>query len=168
MANGMCLKKKKKGVNYLPKDKNYDLYKLALKVTAKRSFPNYVNLDTSFNESKMWKKDDSQRWYYECAILGDGVRIFENRHGEKTSIGRGSLAQIAVDMPKIAIESAIKTQDKLGVNFEIGLGSQASMTEKYKNTFELIRRGLDFGYSSDPSSFLQFSVDTKNKKLYVK
>ncbi len=126
--------KKKKGVNYLPKDKNYDLYKLALKVTAKRSFPNYVNLDTSFNESKMWKKDDSQRWYYECAILGDGVRIFENRHGEKTSIGRGSLAQIAVDMPKIAIESAIKTQDKLGVNFEIGLGSQTSMTEKYKNT----------------------------------
>jgi len=40
-------------------------------------------------------------------------------------------------------------------------------TEKYKNTFELIRRGLDFGYSSDPSCFLQFSVDTKRKKIYV-
>ena len=40
-------------------------------------------------------------------------------------------------------------------------------TEKYKNTFELIRRGLDFGYSSDPSCFLQFSVDTKHKKIYV-
>ncbi len=126
--------KKKKGVNYLPEDKNYDLYKLALKVTTKRKIPNYVNLDTNFNENKMWKKDDSQRWYYECAILGDGVRIFENRHGEKTSIGRGNLAQIAVDMPKIAIESALKAQDKLGVNFEIGLESQVNMTEKYKNT----------------------------------
>ncbi len=40
-------------------------------------------------------------------------------------------------------------------------------TEKYKNTFELIRRGLDFGYSQDPSCFLQFSVDTKHKKIYV-
>lgn len=40
-------------------------------------------------------------------------------------------------------------------------------TEKHKNTFELIRRGLDFGYSSDPSCFLQFSVDTRHKKIYV-
>ena len=40
-------------------------------------------------------------------------------------------------------------------------------TEQYRNTFELIRRGLDFGYSSDPSCFLQFSVDTKRKKIYV-
>lgn len=40
-------------------------------------------------------------------------------------------------------------------------------TEKYKNEFELIRRGLDFGYSSDPSSFLQFNVDLKRKKIYI-
>lgn len=124
--------KKKKGVNYSPEDKNYDLYKLALKVTAKRKIPNYINLDASFNENHLWKNEDGQRWYYECAILGDGVRIFENRHGEKTSIGRGNLAQIVVDMPKIAIESALKAQDKLGVNFELGLGS--NLTEKYKNT----------------------------------
>lgn len=40
-------------------------------------------------------------------------------------------------------------------------------TEKYKNTFELVRRGLDFGYSSDPSAFLQFNVDLKNKRIVV-
>lgn len=40
-------------------------------------------------------------------------------------------------------------------------------TEKYKNTFELIRRGLDFGYSSDPSAFLQFNVDLKAKRIVV-
>ena len=40
-------------------------------------------------------------------------------------------------------------------------------TEKYKNTFELIRRGLDFGYSSDPSAFLQFNVNFKTKQIIV-
>ena len=40
-------------------------------------------------------------------------------------------------------------------------------TSKYKNTFELIRRGLDFGYSSDPSAFLQFNVDLKAKRIVV-
>lgn len=40
-------------------------------------------------------------------------------------------------------------------------------TEKYKNTFELIRRGLDFGYSSDPSAFLQFNVNLKTKQIIV-
>ena len=40
-------------------------------------------------------------------------------------------------------------------------------TEKYKNMFELVRRGLDFGYSSDPSAFLQFCIDSRHKKIYV-
>ena len=40
-------------------------------------------------------------------------------------------------------------------------------TEKYKNTFELVRRGLDFGYSSDPSAFLQFNVNLKTKQIVV-
>ncbi len=124
--------KKKKGINFNPEDTNYDLYKLALKVTAKRFFPNYVNLDASFNENKKWKIDDNKRWYYECAILGDRKRIFENRHGEKTSIGRGNLASILIDLPRIAIESAIKVQEKLGISFELGLGSKEKMTDKYK------------------------------------
>lgn len=40
-------------------------------------------------------------------------------------------------------------------------------TSKYKNTFELIRRGLDFGYSSDPSAFVQFNVNFKTKQIVV-
>lgn len=40
-------------------------------------------------------------------------------------------------------------------------------TEKYKNTFELVRRGLDFGYSSDPSAFIQAEVDLKRKRIIV-
>ena len=45
--------KKKKGVSYLPTDKNYDLYQFACKVTAKRFFPNFVNLDAPFNSSNL-------------------------------------------------------------------------------------------------------------------
>lgn len=42
--------KKKRGVNYLPEDPNYDLYVLASKVSARRFFPNFINLDATFNQ----------------------------------------------------------------------------------------------------------------------
>lgn len=47
--------KKKKGVNYMPEDRNYDLYQLACKVTARRFFPNFLNLDASFNHHEKWR-----------------------------------------------------------------------------------------------------------------
>ncbi len=50
--------KKKRGVSYLPEDRNYDLYQLACKVTARRFFPNFLNLDATFNQSEDWKADD--------------------------------------------------------------------------------------------------------------
>ena len=53
--------KKKKGVNYLPEDKNYDLYKYACTVTAKRFFPNFINLDATFNIHEKWNKNDPKR-----------------------------------------------------------------------------------------------------------
>ena len=62
--------KKKRGVSYLPEDRNYDLYKLACKVTARRFFPNFVNLDATFNYHEKWKADDPQRYKYEVATMG--------------------------------------------------------------------------------------------------
>ena len=47
--------KKKRGVNYLPEDRNYDLYQFSCKVAAKRFFPNYINLDATFNQNEKWK-----------------------------------------------------------------------------------------------------------------
>ena len=96
--------KKKRGVNYLPEDRNYDLYKLACKVTAKRFFPNFINLDATFNQHEKWKADDPNRFYYECATMGCRTRVFENRHGEKTSIGRGNLSFTTINLVKIALE----------------------------------------------------------------
>ena len=96
--------KKKRGVSYLPDDRNYDLYKLACKVTAKRFFPNFVNLDASFNYNEKWDPKDPERYKYEVATMGCRTRVFEDRHGEKTSIGRGNLSFTTVNIVKLALE----------------------------------------------------------------
>lgn len=96
--------KKKRGVNYLPEDRNYDLYKLACKVTARRFFPNFVNLDAKFNQHEKWNAEDPQRYLYEVATMGCRTRVFENRFGEKTSVGRGNLSFSTVNIVRIAIE----------------------------------------------------------------
>ena len=96
--------KKKRGVNYLPEDRNYDLYKLACKVTARRFFPNFLNLDATFNQNEKWRSDDPQRYKWEIATMGCRTRVFENRFGEKTSIARGNLSFTTLNIVKIAIE----------------------------------------------------------------
>ncbi len=96
--------KKKRGVSYLPEDRNYDLYKFACKVSARRFFPNFVNLDAPFNQHELWKADDPKRYQYEVATMGCRTRVFENRFGPKTSIGRGNLSFTTINIVKLAIE----------------------------------------------------------------
>lgn len=96
--------KKKTGVNYLPSDRNYDLYKYACKVTAKRFFPNFLNLDASFNIHEGWDINDPRRFEKEVATMGCRTRVFENRHGDKTSIGRGNLSFTTINLVKLALE----------------------------------------------------------------
>lgn len=103
--------KKKKGVNYMPEDRNYDLYQLACKVTARRFFPNFLNLDASFNHHEKWRADDPERYRWEVATMGCRTRVFENRYGEKTSIGRGNLSFSTINIVRLAIETMI-IQDK--------------------------------------------------------
>lgn len=96
--------KKKRGVSYLPGDRNYDLYQLACKVTARRFFPNFVNLDATFNVHEKWDENDPKRYLYEVATMGCRTRVFENRYGEKTSVGRGNLSFTTINIVRIAIE----------------------------------------------------------------
>ncbi len=96
--------KKKRGVSYLPDDPNYDLYRLACKVTARRFFPNFVNLDATYNQHEKWRADDPKRYLYEVATMGCRTRVFENRFGEKTSIGRGNLSFTTINLVRLAIE----------------------------------------------------------------
>ena len=96
--------KKKRGVSYLPTDRNYDLYQLACKVTARRFFPNFLNLDATFNQSEEWRADDPERYLHEVATMGCRTRVFENRFGPKTSIGRGNISFSTINIVRLAIE----------------------------------------------------------------
>lgn len=96
--------KKKRGVSYLPEDPNYDLYQLACKVTARRFFPNFLNLDASFNRDDAWNPDDPERYLHEVATMGCRTRVYENRYGEKTSVGRGNLSFTTVNIVRIALD----------------------------------------------------------------
>ena len=96
--------KKKRGVSYLPEDRNYDLYKFACKVSARRFFPNFVNLDAPYNHHELWTPEDPKRYQYEVATMGCRTRVFENRFGPKTSIGRGNLSFTTINIVRLAIE----------------------------------------------------------------
>lgn len=96
--------KKKRGVSYLPEDPNYDLYKFACKVSARRFFPNFLNLDATFNQCAEWRADDPQRYMHEVATMGCRTRVFENRFGPKTSVGRGNISFTTVNIVRLAIE----------------------------------------------------------------
>jgi ribonucleoside-triphosphate reductase len=104
--------KKKRGVNYLPEDRNFDLYQLACKVTARRFFPNFLNLDASFNQCDEWRPDDPLRYEHEVATMGCRTRVFENRFGPKTSIGRGNLSFSTINIVRLALECRMEKGER--------------------------------------------------------
>lgn len=103
--------KLKDGVNKRPGDLNYDLFEFACEVTAKRFFPNFLNLDAPFNRSEKWKADDPERYKHEVATMGCRTRVFEDRFGESTSIGRGNLSFSTINLPGLSL-SVMSEPDK--------------------------------------------------------
>ena len=126
--------KKKRGVNYLPGDKNYDLYKLACKVTARRFFPNFLNLDATFNQHEKWDINDSKRYEYEVATMGCRTRVFENRFGDKTSIGRGNISFSTINIVRLAVECMDVKDKESRIN---------KFFAKLDNMLEITARQLD-------------------------
>ena len=123
--------KKKRGVSYLPEDKNYDLYQFACKVAARRFFPNFVNLDATYNQHEKWNENDPQRYKYEVATMGCRTRVFENRFGEKTSIARGNLSFSTINIVRLAIECmGIEDQKQRIEQFFVKLDNILEITAK--------------------------------------
>lgn len=140
--------KKKRGVNYLPEDPNYDLYKLACKVTARRFFPNFLNLDATFNQNENWRADDPDRARWEIATMGCRTRVFENRFGPKTSVGRGNLSFSTINIVKLAIEC-------------MGIEDQQERVDKF---FEKLDEMLDVA-AHQLDDRLQFQVTALAKQF---
>lgn len=101
--------KVKAGISRNPEDKNYDLFKLAQRVTSKRFFPNFINLDTEFNKNEKWDINDPNRWYYEPSTMGCRTRVYENRHGEKSSVGRGNASFTSINIVRLALKAMNQT-----------------------------------------------------------
>lgn len=93
----------KEGVNYNPEDPNYDLFKLAIRVSAKRLFPNFSFLDAPFN-LQFYKEGDHNT---ECAYMGCRTRVIGNAYDPDREVvgGRGNLSFTSINLPRIAIKS---------------------------------------------------------------
>lgn len=95
--------KVKEGINYNPDDPNYDLFKLACKVSAKRLFPNFSFIDAPFN-LPFYKEGDPNT---ECAYMGCRTRVIGNYHDPTRQVvgGRGNLSFTSINLPRIAIKA---------------------------------------------------------------
>lgn len=95
--------KVKEGINYNESDPNYDLFKLACRVSSKRLFPNFSFLDAPFN-LKYYKPGHPET---EAAYMGCRTRVMANSYdpSRETVNGRGNLSFTSVNLPRIAIKS---------------------------------------------------------------
>ncbi|HAJ96806.1 MAG TPA: anaerobic ribonucleoside triphosphate reductase [Ruminococcus sp.] len=93
----------KDGINYNPDDPNYDLFKLACRVSAKRLFPNFSFIDAPYN-LKYYKEGDYRT---EIAYMGCRTRVIGNVHDPSREIvtGRGNLSFTSINLPRLAIEA---------------------------------------------------------------
>lgn len=91
----------KEGVNYNPEDPNYDLFKLAIRVSAKRLFPNFSFIDAPFN-LKYWKPGHPET---EVGYMGCRTRVMGNVCGPEIAPGRGNLSFTSINLPRLAIEA---------------------------------------------------------------
>jgi len=92
----------KEGINYNKEDKNYDLFKLACKVSAKRLFPNFSFQDAPFNIKYYNGKPET-----EIAYMGCRTRVVGNVYDKSKEItyGRGNLSFTSINLPRIALKA---------------------------------------------------------------
>lgn len=95
--------KVKEGVNYNEGEPNYDLFKLAMRVSAKRMFPNFSFIDAPFN-LQYYKEGD---YNTEIAYMGCRTRVIGNIYDKSREIvtGRGNLSFTTINLPRLGIEA---------------------------------------------------------------
>lgn len=90
---------------------NFDLFIKACKVSARRLFPNFLFLDSSFNKNEKWDISDPERYKYELATMGCRTRVYSDINGEKTCLRRGNLSFTTINLPMLAIEAMLEEKD---------------------------------------------------------
>ena len=85
----------KKGINFDPGDPNYDLFRLAMRVSAQRLNPTFSFMDSSFNRP----------YGTEVGYMGCRTRVIGNRHGPEVTEGRGNLSFTSINLPRVALRA---------------------------------------------------------------
>ena len=126
--------KVKDGVNYNPEDPNYDLFKLSLRVSAKRLFPNWSFLDSSFNKP-YYKPDDFKT---EVGYMGCRKRVLGNvvDPDKQVTPGRGNLSFTSINLPRLGIKHGI-----VGVN-ALDKADMKGFYEELDEIIELVKDQL--------------------------
>ena len=95
----------KKGVNRKPGEPNYDLFKLALRSTSQRLYPNYANVDWSGNAG--YDENDPKTYFSTmgCRTVNGADINAEPGVNPQTKDGRGNLAPVTIIMPTLAMEA---------------------------------------------------------------
>ncbi|MGN1344522.1 MAG: anaerobic ribonucleoside-triphosphate reductase, partial [Traorella sp.] len=100
--------KVKEGISYNEEDPNYDLFKLSMRCSAKRLFPNFSFLDAPFNKQYYIPGNpDSEATYMGCR-----TRVVGNVCGESTVTGRGNISFTSINLPRIGIKHGVVTLGK--------------------------------------------------------
>ena len=84
---------------------NFDLFLKSCRVSARRLFPNFLFLDTTFNKHEDWKPNDPMRYMHEVCTMGCRTRVFDDIFGPKTSMSRGNVSFTTVNIVRVAIKA---------------------------------------------------------------
>lgn len=95
--------KVKDGINYKQGDPNYDLFRLAIKTSAQRLFPNFSFIDAPYN-LQYYKEGD---YNTEIAYMGCRTRVMGNVYdpSREVTCGRGNLSFTSINLPRLGIEA---------------------------------------------------------------
>ncbi|MCI8367772.1 MAG: anaerobic ribonucleoside triphosphate reductase [Eggerthellaceae bacterium] len=123
----------KEGVNYNPEDPNYDLFKLAMRCSAKRLFPNFSFLDAPFN-AQYYKGTPET----EIAYMGCRTRVMGNVFDPSKEVtpGRGNLSFTSINLPRLAI----RAKGDLDLFFDLLDSKLALVTGQLDERFEIQAR----------------------------
>ena len=123
--------KVKEGLNYNPKEPNYDLFQLACKVSAKRLFPNFSFIDAPFN-LQFYKEGD---YTTEVGYMGCRTRVLSNVADKTREVtpGRGNLSFTSINLPRLAIKHGIVNNQEANLD---------AFFEELSNVLDLVKDQL--------------------------
>ncbi|MCD4827455.1 MAG: anaerobic ribonucleoside-triphosphate reductase [Acholeplasmataceae bacterium] len=148
-------------VNARKGTKNYDLFQKALTTTTKKMIPTYVLTDSEPN-----KLVDPN----ELVIMGCRTRVVDNKYGKKTSIGRGNITNISINLPRLAYRT-IKNGD---IDIDVFYSNLSEMFKEVskilEHRFDMIVRNRtknDFNLNSEKDIWLKSFKDNSLEDIFI-